>query len=254
MNVKTSARIPALTDRARDRFDATVIQVQNREVLLDLSFFYPDVSAQPCDQGVARWDDDESAVERVALRGGQLWHSFSGPLPPVGARIHCEIDWPRRQLMSRLHTAAVLVAGMAHSHWHCDVSSCSLSAERVRLDFTCARKAKQEVTDLLARCNEAIAQGAEVTWRWIPVRRAAEHVSFYRSAATMRRVQRQPGRVVQIGVNGRTLEQQFDIGTHVSNIRELGELRLGTLSDPARKALENKGRDHFRIRFHLIKS
>ena len=153
--------------------------------------------------------------------------------------------------MSRLHTAAVLVAGIAHKQWHCDVSSCSLSANGVRLDFTCSRKHKSEVEELLARCNAAIAKGAEVSERWIDVRRAEEHIAYYRSAATSRKVQNQPGRVVQIGINGSTLERQFDIGTHIHDIGELEEIRLGPGNDSLRKAFENKGRNHFRIRFHL---
>lgn len=67
----------------------------------------------------------------------------------------------------------------------------------------------------------------------------------------MRKVQNQPGRVVQIGANGSASERQFDIGTHVRNMRELGEIRLGPGNGSHKKALENKGKNHFRIRFHL---
>lgn len=142
MSVHSFIRIPALQAPAKDRFDAVVEKVQDSEVLLDMSFFYPNVSAQPCDTGIARWENSESEIQRVELRGGQLWHTFIGPVPPVGATIHCRIDWPRRKLMSRFHTAAVLVAGVARELWGSDVSSCSLSSDGVRLDFTCARKWK----------------------------------------------------------------------------------------------------------------
>ena len=57
--------------------------------------------------------------------------------------------------------------------------------------------------------------------------------------------------MVQIGVNGSTLERQFDIGTHVHDIRELVQIRLGPGNGSTKKAFENKGRNHFRIRFHL---
>jgi len=244
-------QIPALQAPTKDRFDATVLDVQGNEVVLDVSYLYPNVSAQPCDTGVARWENSEGTIQRVELHDGKLWHSFTDAVPPIGARIHCLVDWPRRMLMSRLHTAAVLVAGVAHNLWRCDVSSCSLSSDGVRLDFTCARKPESQVRELLHRCNETITKGAAVTARWTPVHRAEEHVSLYRSAATSRKVQNQPGRVVQIGANGSTVERQFDIGTHVGNIRELGEIVLGPDNGSRKKAFENKGRNHFRIRFHL---
>ena len=251
MIAKDFIRIFALQAPAKNEFEASVMKVHGSEVLLNTSFFYPNISAQPCDMGIARWGESECAIERVELREGQLWHTFSEPVPPVGTVVHCWIDWSRRLLMSRLHTAAVLVAGVAHSHWRCDVSSCSLSPNGVRLDFTCTRKPLKDVEELLACCNTAIAKGAAVSERWIEVKRADEHVSLYRSAATSRKVQHQPGRVVQIGVNGSTLERQFDIGTHVHNIRELGQILLGLGNGSPKKAAENKGRNHFRIRFRL---
>jgi Ser-tRNA(Ala) deacylase AlaX len=251
MLVKDFIQIPALLAPAKKEFEAMVLEVRGSEVLLNTSFFYPNVSAQPCDTGTGRWGDFESAIQRVEFREGQLWHTFANPVPPVGTTVHCRIDWARRILMSRLHTAAVLVAGVAHTLWRCDVSSCSLSQDGVRLDFTCARKPGKDIEELLARCNAAIRKGAAVKLNWIDVNRAEEHVSLYRSAATSRKLQHQPGRVVQIGVNGSTLERQFDIGTHVHDIRELGQIRIGPGNGSRKKAFENKGRCHFRIRFHL---
>ena len=251
MTTPNFVQIPAVQNPTKDRFDATVLEVRGNEVLLDISFFYPNVSAQLCDTGTARWGKYGGRIERVELHDGKLWHSFTDAIPPVGARVHCLIDWPWRKLMSRLHTAAVLVAGVAHTHWRCDVSSCSLSPAGVRLDFTCTRKPKSDVQELLSRCNAAIRKNAAVSTRWIAVHRAEEHVSLYRSAATSRKVQNQPGRVVQIGVNGSTIERQFDIGTHVENINELGEICLGPGNGSRKKALENKGKNHFRVRFHL---
>lgn len=244
-------QIPALRAPTKSQFDAMVLEVRGSDVLLDTSFFYPNVSAQPCDIGTAGWGESESAIQRVELRDGHLWHTFENSVPPVGTSVHCRIDWNRRVFMSRLHTAAVLVAGVAHTSWRCDVSSCGLSPDGVRLDFTCARKTEMDVEELLANCNAAIAKGAAVSTRWIEVRRADEHVSLYRSAATSRKVQQRPGRVVQIGVNGSTLERQFDIGTHVHNITELRQIRIGPGNGSTKKAIENKGRNHFRVRFHL---
>jgi len=246
-----STQIPALLAPATTEFDATVLEVHGHEFLMNKSFFYPNVSAQPCDLGTVRWGTVECEIQQVELKAGKLWHAFRGAVPPVGSMVHCRIDSERRRLMSRLHTAAVLVAGVAHTHWRCDVSSCRLSPDGVRLDFTCARKPREAVEQLLARCNAAIAKGAVVSTGWIDVKRADEHVSLYRSAATSRKVQYQRGRVVQIGANGSTLERQFDIGTHVHNICELGRILPGHGNGSSKKFFENKGRNHFRVRFHL---
>lgn len=251
MTSKDFIHIPALLAPTKFDFNATVLEARDGEVLLNTSYFYPNVSAQPCDIGTAFWEKFETAIQSVELRDGRLWHTVSGVVPPVGTKVHCQIDRERRHQMSRLHTAAVLVAGVAHTQWRCDVSSCRLSPDGVRLDFTCARKPREAVEELLARCNAAITKGAAVLSNWIDVKRANEHVSLYRSAATSRKVQHQPGRVVQIGVNGTTLERQFDIGTHVNNIRELGRILPGHGNGSSKRFFDNKGRNHFRVRFHL---
>ena len=251
MTAKDFTQISALLAPSTTDFDATVLEVRGHEVLLNNSFFYPNVSAQPCDVGTGRWGTVECEIQRVDLKEGKLWHTFSASVPPIGTKVHCRIDAARRAFMSRLHTAAVLVAGIAHTIWRCDVSSCALSPDGVRLDFTCARKTEKDVEELVARCNAAIIKGAAVSTKWIAVKRAEEHVSLCRSAATSRKLLHQPGRVVQIGVNGSTLERQFDIGTHVHNITELRQLHLGPGHGSRKKAIENKGRNHFRIRFHL---
>jgi misacylated tRNA(Ala) deacylase len=251
MAAKNFTQIPALLAPDKFDFDAKVLEVRDSEVLLSKSYFYPNVSAQPCDTGTVCWGKSETGILEVELREGRLWHAVAGAAPSVGTTVHCRINRERRRQMSRLHTAAVLVAGVAHTHWHCDVSSCRLSSDGGRLDFTCRLKPREAVEELLARCNTAIAKGATVSTGWIDVKRADEHVSLYRSAATSRKVQCQPGRVVQIGVNGSTLERQFDIGTHVRDISELGQILPGHAHGSSKKFFENKGHNHFRIRFHL---
>jgi misacylated tRNA(Ala) deacylase len=248
---KEKNQIRALRYPKKFEFNSTVMDVRGVQMLLDKSFFYPNISAQPCDIGTINWGNSETDVSNVELREGLLWHALNGEAPEVGTAVHCKINRERRWQMSRLHSAAVLVAGLAHSSWRCDVSSCGISERGVRLDFTCGRKSREAVIELLTRCNAAIAKGAAVSTWWIPVRRAEEHVSLYRSAATSRKVQYQQGRVVQIRVNGHTLERQFDIGTHVDDIRELVGIHLGPGLGSQKAALENKGRNHFRIRFHL---
>ena len=101
--------------------DATLLAADAGGVVLDRTVFYPRGGNQDCDTGVlARRDAPDAAplavVEVLKDDGGIIHHHLAEPSAwPPGTPVHGTLDWPRRFLLMRLHTAQHLI-----SRWFLD--------------------------------------------------------------------------------------------------------------------------------------
>src|SRR3981081_216894 len=88
--------------------EATVTALDERGVRLDRSIFYPTGGGQPGDTGVPRGDAGEAAiVDAVKADGADVLHILApdAPRPALGTKLHTALDWDRRLLHMRMHTA-----------------------------------------------------------------------------------------------------------------------------------------------------
>src|SRR5436190_14191222 len=90
-------------------------------VVLDRTVFYPGGGGQPADTGtLTRRADGASWVVRSARKaGGEIVHDLAiagevtpDMLPAVGDHLTVAIDWPRRHLLMRTHTALHVLCGV----------------------------------------------------------------------------------------------------------------------------------------------
>lgn len=246
----------ALAEPTKFRHRARVFAVRGNSVAFDRTNFFPNLSGQPCDHGrIVRTSDDEKwNVINVNFDGRDVWHDIDGSLNlRTEDEVECCVDELRRKLFCRSHTAAVLVSGLAHREWNgCLVTSCNLSCTHVRLDFSGGLRSRNEVEGLLAKANEVISDDGEVATFMITSEAAHNNLQYLRSRILEGHFDSMGplARVVYIVSLGRIVEQQYDLGTHVHSLREIGTLRLGTTVN--RPPIENKGVDHFRVRFCLV--
>ena len=87
---------------------AAVTAVEDRGVRLDRSIFYPTGGGQPGDTGMLRWDGGEAkVVDTLKAEGGDvlLVLAAEAARPAVGASVQTVLDWQRRHLHMRMHTA-----------------------------------------------------------------------------------------------------------------------------------------------------
>ena len=105
-----------LNDAYVSEFDAVVTEItDDGGVVLDRSAFYIGGGGQPCDVGTLTdaASGTEYGVTKVARAGGAIVHSIDGEAKPeVGAALHGAIDWDRRYLLMRTHTALHILCGV----------------------------------------------------------------------------------------------------------------------------------------------
>jgi Ser-tRNA(Ala) deacylase AlaX len=95
--------------------DARILEISKEsetrwQIVLDRTVFYPMGGGQPTDQGVLRGENWEGKVYQVLLKGDKTIHYIEGgEPPPVGSSIRGLLNWERRYLHMRLHSAAHVV-------------------------------------------------------------------------------------------------------------------------------------------------
>ena len=116
-------------------FDATVTDATSKGVMLDRTAFYPGGGGQPADSGTLTAGDASYTVKKLSRQDGKLVHEIDGELPPVGASVHGVLDWDRRYLLMRTHTALHILCGVVWRDYGAQVTGGNMQPGSARMDF-----------------------------------------------------------------------------------------------------------------------
>jgi misacylated tRNA(Ala) deacylase len=224
-------------------FEATVesVDAESRRVALRRTAFYPGGGGQPFDQGVLRWSGGEAGVVRVGRDQGRIWHWLAddAPLPDPGAEVLGLLDWDRRHLTMRTHTALHILCGVMWADHGVAVTGGNMDPGRGRLDFPLPSMSAEFGRQVEARINEEIAAAREILVEFVGREVADEDHALIRTAANLIPREIDPLRVIDIV----GLDKQADGGTHVLSTAEVGGVEVtGT---------ESKGKGNKRVRLEV---
>ena len=218
---------------------AAVLEVGADGVVLDRTVFYPQGGGQPGDTGALEWDGGSVDVVDTLKKGGRLVHVVAGDPPPVGTALTATIDWDRRHLLMRTHTALHVLSAIVWRDFDAKVTGGNMEPGRARMDFELAGITAEFGRDVEERVNAALAEGHDVAVRFLPRSLALADPDLIRTKVNLIPEFVDPIRVVEIG----GLDKQADGGTHVANTLEVGSVRV--------VKTESKGRDNKRMRIEL---
>jgi misacylated tRNA(Ala) deacylase len=214
-------------------------------VVLDQTVFYPGGGGQPSDRGVLlRSADGRSWLVRAARKDGaeivhELEHGDAEP-PAVGDRLEVELEWARRHLLMRTHTALHALCGVVWRDHGAQVTGGNMEPGSGRMDFEFERMHADLVGSIEATVNAELATGREIRVKVLPRAEAFAIPDLIRTKINLLPPGIDEIRTVEIV----GLDLQADGGTHVANTREVGSIRV--------TGYESKGRINKRIRIELI--
>jgi len=224
----TGAEVVALTDRGG--------------IILDRTVFYATSGGQPGDTGVLERADGSRIAIAATVTGetkDEIIHlpAAGQAMPALGESLKLSIDWPRRYMLMRMHTACHLLSVVCPF----PITGAAVSEDDSRVDFDLPDTGwtKEEVT---AKLMDLVRADHPVFIRWITDEEFAANPGLVKS----KNVRPPSGtgriRLVCIG-EGATVDSQPCGGTHVARTGEVGEIHIGKI--------EKKGRENrrFRIRF-----
>jgi len=229
-----------LEDSYLKECDATVVSVKNgKYVVLDQTIFYPKGGGQPWDTGKMIRNGEVFNVVYVGKFSGEISHEVDHAGLKPGDRVHCVLDWERRYRLMRSHTAAHVFASLICNETGALVTGNELGLDKIRFDFSLEGLNRELILKYVEKANELFKKDIPVRTYWLPREEALKIPGVIKMAGAL-----PPNipklRIVEIvGV-----DKQADGGTHVKNLREVGQIEF-------LKAV-NKGKKNKRVYFRIV--
>ena len=227
-------------------FEATVTDVaDDRFIILDRTAFYPDSGGQPHDTGVLVREGDgrEFPVTYTRKIDDLISHEVtitdpgSGSGLAAGDRVTGRIDWERRYLFMRSHTACHVLSAVIHKETGALITGNRIGEARTRVDFSLKDFDRSEIKSFEEKTNEIIDQNLPVEIKILSKEEALEIPSIVKLKMDL--PDREEIRVIDIV----GYDSQACGGTHVGNTGEIGQIEV--------VKAENKGKNNRRIYFRL---
>jgi Ser-tRNA(Ala) deacylase AlaX len=219
--------------------DATVVSVkEGKYVILDQTIFYPKGGGQPHDKGQMVKGEEIYKVVYVGKFSGEISHEVNRPGLDKGDKVRCILDWNRRYKLMRSHTAAHVFAALLCNGTGALVTGNQLEEDKIRFDFSLEEYDPKVAATYIKNANENFEKAIPVKWYELPMEEALKIPGVIKMAEAF-----PPNipklRIVEIvGV-----DKQADGGTHVHNLKEVGQISL--------LKTQNKGRNNRRVYFAL---
>ena len=224
--------------------DAIVTDLREDGVVLDRTVFYARGGGQPGDMGELTWEGGRCRiVDTVKSReDGEILHVVDpgAETPIAGTAVTAEIDWDRRFLHMRTHTALHALSGIVFTGWGAKVTGGNMdSSGTARMDFELDGISQEFGREVEERLNARLAEDVPVHVSFLPRAEAFADPDLIRTKVSLIPDHVDPIRVIDI----EGIDKQADGGTHVRSTSEVGRVRV--------VKTESKGKANKRMRIEL---
>ncbi|MBN2112744.1 MAG: alanyl-tRNA editing protein [Acidimicrobiia bacterium] len=219
---------------------ATVVAVTPEGVVLDRTVFYPRGGGQPGDTGRLEWEGGSAVVADTVRSAGEVMHVLAaGEAPPLGTPVRAAIDWERRHLLMRTHTALHVLSALVWREYGAKVTGGNMEPGQARMDFELESMSVEFGREVEVRLNRMLGESHPVRVLFLPRAQALADPDLIRTKVSLIPEHVDPIRVVDIA----GLDRQADGGTHVADTLEVGPVRV--------VKTESKGKGNKRMRIEV---
>jgi len=227
-----------LNDCYLKEFEATVEDVaDDRFVILDKTAFYPNAGGQPNDLGVLVRGGSEYPVVYVQKTDDRISHEIADPGLIAGDKVTGRIDWDRRYLFMRSHTACHVLSAVINKETGALITGNQIGEAKTRVDFSLTDFDRSQIKSFEEKTNEIIDQEIPVELKILPAKEALKMPSIVKLKMDLPAMDE----IRIIDIVG--FDAQACGGTHVQNTGEIGRIEV--------VKAENKGKNNRRIYFRL---
>lgn len=222
-------------------FEAMVSSVDNGIVELDRTAFYPTGGGQPSDSGTISFGNRTYKVIEVSKSGDSVLHKMESTAGlEAGAKVEGHLDWERRYMHMRLHTALHIIDGVVHKSLDGDITGGQIYDDRARMDFDVPGLDRPKVEKLIGAAQEIVDKKLKVSVKFMSKEEAVAVPGIARTAPGEELLHKLDT-IRIIDIEG--FDFQLDGGTHVANTSEVGRIDM--------VKYENKGSHNKRIEIAL---
>ena len=229
-----------MEDSYLKEWDTRVVTANGNFIVLDSTAFFPKGGGVEWDTGVMTRKSDGKRF-KVVYTGkfkGEISHEVDAEGLKKGDGVHCTLDWDRRYLLMRYHTAAHVVSGVFHNEFGYKITGNQLTPEKGRIDFDMEAFDVEQLKKGIARSNELVGKDLPVEISTMSREEAEKDQTLFKLAMGFPHDLKDI-RIVDI----KGFDAQADGGCHVKSLKEIGIIRF-------EKAV-NKGKNNRRLYFTL---
>ncbi|MEM5828460.1 MAG: alanyl-tRNA editing protein AlaXM [Candidatus Aenigmatarchaeota archaeon] len=220
-------------------FEAKVLEINGKEVVLDQTAFHNGSGGVEADTGYFYFNNEKYEVI-AGKKDEETIHILNKePTFKVGDIIKAEIDWEKRYRKMRLHTATHIISALMYQKYKALVTGGNISSEYAKDDYSLnvdSETAKKIFEEVINEANEIAKKGLEVKVYWLSREEALKIEGIVKLA---NRMPPNVDRLRIVEIEG--IDVQADGEPHVKNTKEIGTIKL--------LKVENKGKDKKRIYF-----
>jgi misacylated tRNA(Ala) deacylase len=229
---------------ARDAYAPTaegqVLEVLPEGVVLDRTVFYARGGGQPGDIGVIHYHGGEVGVTDTLRAGGKIFHIVDHPeLLEPGMAVEGRIDWDRRYLTMRTHTALHALSGVVWRDFGAKVTGGNMEPGVARMDFELESMSVEFGREVERILNAELVRGYPAEVLFLARDEALKDPDLIRTKVNL--IPDYVDEIRVIDIVG--LDRQADGGTHVLSTLEVGTVRV--------VKTESKGKANKRMRIEL---
>jgi len=215
-------------------FEAKVIEIRDKEVILDRTAFYARSGGQPGDTGEI---NGIRVLDTYYDDKGNILHLLEKePDFRVGEIVKGKIDWDRRYKIMRLHTALHIISAVLNELFgDIKITGSQIYEDKARIDFNLDKLDDNLVKKIEEKANEIVEKNYSVYATFISKEELNRNIKLKRLMDEKRYEKYDVLRVVGIG----DIDLQLDGGTHVRSTKEVGKIKI--------IERENKGRNNKRL-------
>ena len=216
-------------------FDATILNIDNNNIIIDKTAFYAKSGGQPGDVGKIILNEKEiNIIDTIYDHKKNIIHVCENTNDlQIGEKIKGKINWEIRYKHMRMHTALHLLCSLIPY----DVTGGQISFEKSRLDFNAEDKIEKEEIEI--KINQLVKDDYEISYQWISHEDLDKQPDLVRTMSVKPPKTSDKIRLVKIG----NIDLQPCGGTHIKSTKEIGKIIIGKI--------ENKGKMNRRVNLSI---
>ena len=224
--------------------EGRVLGVADGGLYLDRTVFYARGGGQPGDVGTITWDGGTVAVVDTVRQDGTPFHVIAegSVLPDPGTPVEGVIDWERRYLTMRTHTALHALSGVIFRDVGAKVTGGNMTPGEARMDFELDSISVEFGNEVERKLNEELVKGYPTEIIVMAREIALQDPDLIRTKVNLIPEFVTDIRVVDI----KGLDRQADGGTHVHSTLEVGRIEV--------VKTESKGKANKRMRIRVTEA
>ena len=221
--------------------NAKVVAVnKDKFIVLDQTVFFPKGGGVEWDTGIMTRISDKRDF-KVLFTGkfnGQISHEVDTPGLIVGDEVICKLDWDRRYLLMRYHTAAHVLSGVFNKEFGLMMTGNQLTTEKGRIDMNMESMDIDLIKKGFDKSNELIQKDLAVEIYYKSMDEAKKDESLFKLAIGF------PHNIKELRiVDIKKYDAQADGGCHVKSLKEIGKI---VFVEAVNKGAKNR-RIYFRV-------